>query len=160
MKKIYKTELAVAFVLAIFLIAGYQYFLYQENISKSKTTQIPEITDAKTGKAISQEEIAKIEAQQKIEKRTFSLSGSVVSKNQNGIIIKREGGQNVSVKLFSGGTVVTMKNNDEHAIKIADIQIGEMASVVFPDGVTESEMTGNTDLFVRRISIYSPATDE
>lgn len=160
MKKIYKTELAVAFVFAIILIVGYQYFLYQENLGRSKTAEVFVVTDAITGNAIPKEEIARIKARQQEEKRSFSVSGTVISKAKGIITLKRDEGGSISLKLFSGGQVIKMENETERSIKMEDIQIGEMVSVIFPKGITEREIAESEILTVRNISVYTPYSNK
>ncbi|MFA5830219.1 MAG: hypothetical protein WC878_00135 [Candidatus Paceibacterota bacterium] len=154
MNKPIKIVLALLAMLALF--GAYQYYAY---FASSKKPEVSALKDAVTGTPLSLEEVAKIENQQKIDKRIFSISGPVESNRRGVLVISRKEGANVYMKLSSDGTIVKKVNGEDIAIKMEDIQIGDMVSVVFPGGITEADIASNKELVVRAISVYSSSAE-
>ncbi len=158
MNKPIKITLSIAFIIIVVLSLFFAYSLYVTR-NNSIISDINVVTDSVTGKPIPQEEIIKIQEQQKKDKIYYSITGVVVSKTHTSITFTKLEGGNISVQLLSGGNVIKTENGDEKIIKIEDVNIGEEASVVFQKGITESQILANGTLSVGNIYISQAKTN-
>jgi hypothetical protein len=149
-------KIVLAILTALVIFGAYQYFV---NFAPTKKPEVSALKDAVTGAPILQEEVTRIENQQKIDKRTFFISGPVVSNKRGVLVVTRKEGGNIYLKLSSNGVVVKKDNGKDFSIKIDDIKVGDTVSVVFPGGITEEDIAASGELSVRNITVYSPSTE-
>ena len=155
-------KIKIFFILFISVVAvafGVFYFSLMRQEKESNVSSLEEessLTDAKTGKPISKEEINRISAEQKSNARIFVFSGDVVSVNNDMIGVKY-GTRVVAITVGKDGKIFQINGKDEEGKPITadEVKKDNFLTAIFSRGMTDAELLSGLPIPVKNIKIFT-----
>lgn len=162
--------LSYIFAIIVVFVAGY----YLVNIIRSVPLLAPEessITDAKTGDPISKEEVAAITQRQIKEQLIYVFSGKVTEKLRTSLQIEIPSDNTLSAHSLSvefSPTIVFLKEvslpgfekdssaTEEKEISLAEVNVGDIVTVVFPKGMSFRELHAARAIGINNLIVNMP----
>lgn len=159
-----------AFAVAVVFVAGY-YLVGTILLVRLPAPEKSPITDAKTGDPISKEEVAAITQRQTKEQRIYVFSGKVTEKLRDSLQIEIPSdntSQAHSLSVEFSPKMVFLKEvplpgfekdssaTEEKEISLAEVNVGDIVTVVFPRGMSFREFHDARVIEINNLIVNMP----